>query len=172
MMPAMLRRHAMRRMFSALQLGGSRPMMDDRLHRFAIFNLRVLHHGALPEIFADVITRKNLRRYQPRADVSVMVTKHELVEAGLANHPIFSWWHRYWPAGSPGRPAENEGMDALAINDLDKGQFTAAFFDNYSRESAACGEKGEKRKGKKFGAHKSEIIGVVTISNPTRQHFL
>jgi hypothetical protein len=152
-MPAMLR-HPMRRMLSIFRLGGSRPMMDHRLHRFAIVDLRVIQHGALAEIFAHVITRKNFRRYQPRADMSVLITQDELVKPGLADGPVFARRHQDRTTRCSRRSSKDEGMNAMAIDNLDIGQLAAAFFDYYCREGAACGEKDQKGKSEKFGTHK------------------
>ena len=172
MMPTMLR-HPMRRMLSVLHLRGWGPMMDHRLHSFAVLDLCVVRQrGARVEVVADTITRKNLRRYQPRADVSVMVAEGELVKPGLASDPVFARRDQNRAARRSGRAAKDERMHTLAINDFDKRQLAGAFFDDDSRKSATCGEKGEKRNGEKFGTHKRLNNGVVAISNPSRQQFL
>src|SRR4030081_2268159 len=102
-------RDAMRRMASTLQLRRPMPMMRHRLHRLAVIGLEAIgRRRAIVEVIADAITREDLRRHQPRADLAAVIAQHKAIKAGFLRGPVFARRNEDRPTRRSGGSAKDK----------------------------------------------------------------
>ncbi len=87
--------------------------------RLAIVRGVVSHCRPVIEMFADLVTSKNLGRDQSRRDLAARVAHDEAVDAGFPRRPIFARRYQNGASRCSGRSTEHERMDTLAAEHLD-----------------------------------------------------